>query len=818
MRRNNTLIVLVTVLLLAGLLGAAAWRQEHATPAPALPDASAPEAAETPVSPYIGKLVITELMEKNKSVAADEDGDFSDWIELYNASDETLDLEGFSLADGPDQRPWVFPKTGLLPGDRMLVFADRKDRRSSVLHTSFGLSEGECVCLWDRDGLSVDTAETGGCGGDVSMALLPDGSWAPCTTPTPGYENTRAGYERYQQTLWPNGALVINEVAVANFSTYYFGYRDDCDWVEIKNVSDRTVNLGDCYLSDQEDDRLLYRLPDQELAPGGLLVVACDDDPRGVPGSTPCTGFALDSTEEQLYLSDADGRLLDQVTLRNIPYNGSCGRLDGEAGFFYFEKPTPGRDNAGGARFIAEAPVGLTRDGVYEKAESVQVELQAAAGEIRYTLDGSLPTAESALYTGPLTLTKTCVVRAVALEEGCLPSPALTQCFFINEGHTLPIVSLVGDKPRDLAIMFDGGHKNQEEPGVLSFYRDGEGFSIPCGVSMNGETSLAELKKNMSLRFRGAYGQEALEYDLFGGGVTRFTNLLLRAGQDQLQAIIRNELAQELCARAGAKVINQRSLFCVLYLNGEYVGLYTVKEKANEQLYADLAGVSRKSVQLYEAPAPYGSDFYEEVAAYPYYNDITDPANYEQFCQKVDIDSLIDWTFMEGFCANTDVTMGNVRYVRSDEDDGKWRFLFYDLDAAFRFPGSMYYNLMSGFSLQHIQISGAIVPLMQNADFKDRFLRRAAELMSGPLTNEAVLAEIDRLAAEIAPEVARDRKQIGWEAKTWDRSLNDLRALIREEDWRQMNIEALCDVFQLTDEERALYFGAIDAGQEGKKP
>ena len=817
MRRNNTLIVLVTVLLLAGLLGAAAWRQEHAAPPPALPDAPAPEATETPASPYAGKLLITELMEKNKSVAADEDGDFSDWIELYNAGDEILNLEGFSLADGPDQRPWVFPKTGLLPGDRLLVYADRKDRRSSVLHASFGLSAGECVCLWDRDGLPVDTAETGGCRGDVSMALLSDGSWAPCTNPTPGYENSRAGYERYQQTLWPNGPLVINEVMTANFSLYYFGYRDDCDWAEIQNVSDQTVRLSDYYLSDQEDDRLLYRLPDQELAPGGLLLVACDDDPRGVPGSTPCTGFALDSTEEQLYLTNADGRLLDQVTLRNIPYNGSYGRRDGEAGFFYFEKPTPGQNNAGGARFIADAPVGLTRDGVYEKTDAVQVELQAA-GEIHYTLDGSLPTAASALYTGPLTLTKTCVVRAVALEDGCLTSPALTQCFFLNEGHTLPIVSLVGDDARALDIMFDGGHKNVEEPGVLSFYRDGESFSIPCGVSMNGETSLAELKKNMSLRFRGAYGREALEYDLFGGGVTHFTNLLLRAGQDQLQAIIRNELAQELCAKAGAKVINQRSLFCVLYLNGEYVGLYTVKEKANEQLYADQAGVSRKSVQLYEAPAPYGSDFYNDVAAYPYYNDITDPANYEQFCRKVDIDSLIDWTFMEGFCANTDVTMGNVRYVRSDEDDGKWRFLFYDLDAAFRFPGSMYYNLMSGFSFRNIQISGAIVPLMQNADFKDRFLRRAAELLSGPLTNEAVLAEIDRLAAEIAPEVARDRKQIGWEAGTWDRSLNDLRELIKE-DWRQMNIEALCDVFELSGEERALYFGAIDAGQEeGSEP
>ncbi len=314
----------------------------------------------------------------------------------------------------------------------------------------------------------------------------------------------------------------------------------------------------------------------------------------------------------------------------------------------------------------------------------------------------------------------------------------------------------------------------------------------------------------MSLRFRGAYGQEELEFDLFGGGVTRFTNLLLRAGQDQLQAIIRNELAQELCAKAGCKVVNQRSLFCVLYINGEYVGLYTVKEKANEQLFADVFGVSRRSVQLYEAPVPYGSDFYNEVVAFPFYNDITDPENYERFCQCVDIDSLIDWTFIEGFCSNTDITKGNVRYARSDEADGKWHFLFYDLDAAFRFTGSMYYNLMSGFSIQNIQISNAIVPLMKNAEFKDRFLRRASELLSGPLTNEAVLEEIDILAAEIAPEVPRDRARFGWEARTWERSLKNLRELIEYSNWRQANIEALCDVFELTAEERALYFGAID--------
>ncbi len=809
MRLMNILRVSLTVLLLAGLLAFAARLQGRGDPRPGPDAAPVPlEATETPASPWAGKLVITELMEKNKSVLADEDGDFSDWIELYNAADSALDLTGFYISDSPKDRPWVFPETELPAGARLLVFADRKDRGGEVLHTDFGLSEGECVCLWDSQGRPVTTAETGGCRGDVAMALDAEGNWAPSLYPTPGEENSRAGYERCQQTQWPGGPLVINEAAVTNFGFFYTGYRSDSDWVEIKNVSGTPVDLGEYYLSDDSENLQRWRLPDTVLPAGRLLVFACDDDPETIVG-TPCTGFSLDSTEEQLFLTRADGTLADRVSLRAIPAGGSYGRLDGEEGFFYFSKPTPEKENLDGARFISNAPSSPTRDGVYEKVSQVKVEL-TGPGEIYYTLDGSLPTAESSRYTKPITLRETCAVRAVSLEEGGLPSPALNLSFILNEGHSLPVASLVTDSPWNFSLMYDGGHKNVELPGALSVFMEDGSFTIGCGISMNGETSLTENKKNMSLRFRGVYGQEQLHYDLFGGGATDFTNLLLRAGQDQNQAIIRNELAQELCAQAGCKVVNQRSRFCVLYVNGEYKGLYTLKEKANEQLYADYAGVSRESVELVEAPAPYNSDFYNQVVAFPFYNDITKPENYEKFCRDVDIDSLIDWTIIEGFCSNTDVTMGNVRYARSDEASGKWQFLFYDLDAAFRFGGSIYYNLMTEFSLQHIQISSAIVPLMQNAEFKDRFLRRANELLSGPLTNDAILAEIDVLAAEIKPEIARDRARIGWDEKSWEKSVQELRDLIREGNWRQMNIDALCEVFDLTNAERNKYFREID--------
>ncbi|MBQ9686497.1 MAG: CotH kinase family protein [Oscillospiraceae bacterium] len=811
MTRKITLAAILAVIAALTIVTVRIRMRPAPDPQPAAPAAAAPTATPTPVpnSAMRGKVYIAELMEKNKAVVADEDGDFSDWIEIYNGSGEIIDFAGWSLSDKEGERGWVFPSTKLLDGDRLLVFASRKNHTGSVMHTDFALSGEEHVWLYDSAGALVDEVSCGGCEADVSMARDEAGQWGPCLYPTPGYENSAEGYERYQQTLWPNGDLVINEVMTANLAGLTIGYSTTSDWVEIKNVSNHSVRLSDYWLSDSEDNRLRWRLPERTLAAGELLLIACEDDSAVRLGDVPNTGFALDSAHEQLYLSDAAGTLWDQVSLRDIPAGGSYGRMDGQPGWFYFAAPSPGTDNAGGKRRVSAAPVSLTADGVFENVKAVDVALDGA-GEIRYTLDGSLPTAASPRYTGPLTVTQTCVLRAVCIEDGALPSRALNLSYILNEGHSLPVASLVTDSPQDFSLMYGDGRKGYELPGALSLYQEGGAFTIPCGISMNGETSLAERKKNMALRFRGAYGQEELNYDIFGGGVTRFTNLLLRAGQDQSRAVIRNELCQELAERAGLQVINQRSLYCVLYINGEYTGLYTVKEKANEQLYADLMGVSRNSVQLYEAPVPYGSDIFQDLFAPAQYGDLSDDAQYALFCQKMDIDCLIDWLIIEGFCGNTDVTMGNLRYVRSAEDDGKWRILFYDLDATFNNLYTMSTNLMSDYAADHIQISSAVLPLMKNDDFRDRFLRRANELLRDTLNNETVLEEIDRLSAEVRPEIARDFAQLGKTAASFDRDIRQLRSMIEDDNWRQSYLDVLCRMFGLKGAERARYFSDID--------
>ena len=803
-----TAAAVIIIALAAALLpggGQGAPEQPAATARPTATPGPDPEE----LSRGAGQVVISEFMEKNRTVLRDEDGDFSDWIELWNRSDEAVDISGWNLSDRENQLGWTLPEMSLQPGERIVIFASGKDRQGERLHTGFSLSGDEGVWLRNEYGYLCSSALCADCDGDVSMALGDDGSYGQSLYPTPGYENTAAGWESFQQSLSCDSSLIINEAQVYNLNLAPVN-KEYYDWVELKNNSGDTIVLSDYYISDDRDDYLRYRLPEVELGPGEFILLYCTAE--ALPEGYYAAGFELNSENEQLYLATAEGELLDSVSLKDIPYLGSFGRMAGENGWFYFSSPSPGSENSGGQRRVAEKPLSLTADGVYNGIEGMYVEL-SASGTIRYTLDGSTPTAESPEYTGPIYIDKTTVIRAVNFEEGALPSRTLSLSYIINENHSLPVLSLLTDSPAEFDTMYNAKQKGVELPASLSLYEQEGSFTIGCGVSMHGETSLVLPKKNMSVRFRGAYGQSTLNYDIYDGGVTEFTNLLLRSGQDFPISIIRNELSQELCAQATDKVINQRSIYCILYINGEYSGIYSLKEKANEQLYAGIAGVSRDSVEVLEANVSQGSDFYKDVVEFCRFNDMSLEENYSHFCHMFDIDSVIDWLILEGYCANTDLTSGNVRYCRSTENDGKWRLMFYDLDASFSTPASVFMNVLSEYAQQNRQFASFMVPLMDNGEFKDRFLSRAAELMGSVLTVENVMGEIDRLCAIVAPEVERDYARFGGTAADWEWSVEQLKAVLIDYDWQQLNIDNLCELFDLSSEEREHYFGEIDGRQ-----
>ena len=134
-------------------------------PAPEASAAPAPAATPAPVDGSIGKLRISELMPKNHSTLRDEDGDFSDWIELENCSGESLNLDGWRLSDDSSQG-WALPARSLAAGERLLVFASGKDRAENELHTDFKLSAGETLTLRTPMGNISHSADCGNTGAD----------------------------------------------------------------------------------------------------------------------------------------------------------------------------------------------------------------------------------------------------------------------------------------------------------------------------------------------------------------------------------------------------------------------------------------------------------------------------------------------------------------------------------------------------------------------------------------------------------------------------------------------------------------------------
>ena len=765
-------------------------------PEPTLPPTPSPEDEDAE------KIRVSELMAKNRATLPDEDGDFPDWLELENVSEDTVDLSGWMLRDSEKKPFWIFPELQLEPGERTLLFLSGKDLPG---HADFALSEGETLQILTDLGAPV--AELCCPEGEADVAWIPgeDGGWESSLYPTPGLPNSSESYDALMEQRECESPLVINEVCTYNKTSRWTYMVGISDWVELQNVSDEDVSLADYYLSDDVDQRLLWQLPDLVLEPGGYFLILCNDEGSLLGAAPLCDAFSLSSTADRVYLSSADGSLADYVSLRDIPYEASYGRLPGENGWFFLPQPSPGSENFGGARRVAAAPTALEADGVFNGVEEITVTLEGR-GEIRYTTDGGYPDEFSELYEEPITLTETGVVRAICLEEGALPSRALTLNYFINEGFSLPVVSLLGNNPQ-LYQIYTSSTKDMEVAATVSFYEEGGSFTFPCGVKMHGESSLILPKKNMSLRFRGTYGLEELHYDLFGdGGVCDFTNLLLRAGQDYYHAIIRNELCTELARAASDRIVTSRSRYCILYLDGKYMGIYALEEKLNEAMYAHLLGVSKGSVTVNTAPLEPRDPMYQEVISFAEQNDLSLPGNYEELCSRFDVGSFIDWLILEGCFGNDDLTYSNVRYCRSTEGDGKWHLMFYDLDSCFYATDNCFSNLFAPWNLQSRQVCQLAGALLQNQDFRASLLSRAGELIPTALSNERILEEIDRLSAVIDPEVARDYQFYEMFKENWEWNVDWLRNLIRESNWEQACIDQLCSYLQVTAEERALYF------------
>ncbi len=720
---------------------------------------------------------VTELMADNLSCLQDADGDFSDWIELTNFGADPVSLGGYFLSDRADKPlKWALPDIELPAGGRIVLFASGKDRSDAdELHTSFALDRYQgIVTLCAADGQVFSSVDYPQLSGNESYALdETTGEWTSTFRATPGFSNDDDGYVSYQETLSTASALVLNEAMPGNATLLQQSRTTFYDWVEIKNRSTETIRLSGYSLTDNLDKPEYCALPDRTLEPGGTLVLLCTGDTPLTRCEYAQVALFLDAKEEQLYLIDAGGAVADVMTLVQIPYGASSGRLSGQNGQFYFSSPTPGGENKDGYRLITDQPAASVEPGVYT-ASSLSLSL-SADGDIYYTTDGGTPTARSRLYIQPIELTRTSVIRAAAVSNGKMMSAPVTLNYFLNEGHTLPIVAVTTDEANltdeSIGILASVNlfNRNVERPANVSFFSDEGDFSTACGLKLHGAGSRAtSIKKSYKIVFRQKYGLDTLEFPLFdGSGTTQFDSFLLRNGQDYSRTMVRDELLSKLAIAGTTELLVQDTRFCVLYINAEYQGIYCIKEAFSSGYFSRMFGVNPDSVELQRGYLTEGMEFMDLIY-YAQSHDLSRDEFYRYIEERVNLESLIDWCIYEAYSANHDLAV-NIRYYRSTEyDNNRWHYALLDMDFGFDGPATFDYILDS----KH----GTIFKrLLKNEAFCDMFLKRMAYQLENYLTDENVQASYETLTAQIAGEVPRERSL--WnpnDVSGWERHLQTL--------------------------------------------
>lgn len=730
------------------------------------------EASLAAIGADAGHIVISELMAATQYVIPDCFGEFSDWAELYNAGDTAVELAGWFLSDDPNTpAKWQLPSLTIQPGERRILFLSGRDGvYEDEIHAGFSLSaSGESLILTSSLGTVVDSVTFGP--SDAGQSFVMDsGEPVLCDDPTPGYPNDQAGYEAFCDANQPQGPLAIWEVMTSN-DWYLPQALGKCyDWVELRNVSDGNIRLSDFSITDDEGVPAQYVLPDKTLAPGQCIVIILSGNTSLSTGLYSHAPFSLNAAQDQLLLYQGD-RLVDYASLRNIPLRHSYGRSGDQGGFSYMT-PTPGTENIPGNRQISAVPTSAMGPGVFTSDTSLSVPL-SAEGTIYYTLDGSDPDTQSPVYSGPIEINSTTVLRAAALEDGKMLSGIYTATFIIQEPHSIPVVSLVTDPdnlwgPNGIYKYGDITIREEKRTANVSYTGSDGSFSLDCEISLHGATTVtAWEKKSFTVRFQDNY-DGPLYYDVFEDGeATVFSSLIVRAAHEStFSTHLRDALMGSIASESCDTLVSQKYKYVALYLNGEYWGLYALREQHTAEHYGFYMGVPADTVVKYRYCISGNNQLHDLYSSLDTTN-LSIPSNYEYAKTFLDMTSFADWIIFQSYTGNVDVN-GNMRYYYSSAD-GLWRCGLVDLDLGM-FGENGFGEIMDTF--HHGEL---VTALLSNAEFRDLVSRRMAELLEGPLSDESIAAKIDSMCDEIRDEIVLESARWGYTSELWESAVQKLR-------------------------------------------
>lgn len=746
------------------------WTVGRASPGEDNTDALSGERQDGGVQVVSGDVILTEAMASNNLYFPDENGLYHDYVELHNTSGADINLEGWYLSDSSDSlKDWAFPSVILPAGGYLAVHCSGLDRTENAehLHTNFKIgSDGECIYLTMPDGQTVSALETIALISDQAYSLM-EGEWTTELGPTPGRENTAEAAAAFlAETFGDSGRVCINEIMAAPTD-------EDYDWIELYNGSSQAVDLSDYGLSDRSGRPRKWQFPSGTVIQPGEYMLVClsGKETDSIEGFVNANFTLSADGYYTVTLAEPDGTVIDAVYITR-QYGGlSYGRAQGETGFFLFEAGTPGEVNSGAHyRMRAqEAQVSVT-GGLFVSGDVFTVELSAPAGfDIYYTLDCTDPDRNSTLYSGPIQISGTTILRTRVYRENYVPSYIDTQSYLydVNNEGTVYVVSIVSD-PDNLysnsrGIMVRGpnawkefpyGETNaganfwmdwEREGHVEMFEADGDlAISQGCGLKLHGQYSRATDVKAFKVIARSEYGNSRFEYPIFSNrDYTEYKSFLLRAsGQDYDKTFMRDSVLTALAR--GTSLLYQESEVAVCYLNGEYYSLYNVRERINKHSICQFEGWeglenTLDMIKANEIEMQGSNESFEKLLKNIKGKDMTSQEAYDYLDSQIDIQNYIEYMTMEIFVGNGDTL--NVKRYRSAETDGKWRWVLFDLDWAFYLDTNSIRRWLEpgGMGTGKRTDNSLFIACMKNPIFYEKFMTYFGEQMGTTFTSENVM-------------------------------------------------------------------------------
>ncbi len=507
--------------------------------------------------------------------------------------------------------------------------------------------------------------------------------------------------------------VYVNEFSASNLNSFTDSFDKTEDWIELYNAGSTAVDISGWHLSDKESKPEKWEIPAGTIVPPqGFLVFLCSGR-DGVFNDEFHTNFKLSQTSgsDIVLFTDSEGEVLEMYDLDlTLVEHSRCRTVDGGAIWAICTTPSYGTSNTGTEQYLAytQAPTMSLGAGYYEGPQTVFLTNNEPNSTLHFTTDGTNPTTDSPVYADSIVINETQVVKAQAFSNDpvILPGKMDFRTFFIDEAFSLAVFSVAADQVIELA----NGNGALIPIGSIEYFNIDQELEAKSFGSLNrhGQDSWVLPHRSLDWISRDEMGySKAVDAPLFSySDRDEYQRFMFRnSGDDNYPAIndnahqgsthLRDEFVHTLSQEGGMELDVRAVERVILFLNGQYWGVYGMRERPADHDYTEeYYDQDKYNIQYFSTwgntEIEYGGqqamDDWTNLRDFILDNDMSIEENYEIAEDSINMLSLIDYMIVNLTVVASDWLNYNTGWWRGLDPEGghkKWGYILWDLDATF---------------------------------------------------------------------------------------------------------------------------------------